>query len=107
MAHELMLAGLAGEIAACRICRERPCGKPLPHEPRPVVSLSHTARLCIAGQAPGTRVHETGLPFNDASGARLRDWMGVSREEFYAPAQVAIIPMGFCFPGQDLRGGDL
>ena len=80
---------------------------PLPHEPRPVVVISREARVLIAGQAPGTRVHATGLPFNDRSGERLRDWMGVSRDEFYNPANFAIVPMGFCFPGQDAKGGDL
>jgi len=72
-----------------------------------VVVASCTARVLIAGQAPGTRVHATGLPFNDRSGDRLRDWMGVSREEFYDPALFAIAPMGFCFPGQDAKGSDL
>ncbi len=66
-----------------------------------------TARILIAGQAPGLRVHETGLPFNDRSGDRLRDWLGVTREEFYDPALFAIVPMGFCFPGYDAKGGDL
>eukprot|EP00913_Durusdinium_trenchii_P008250 g7747.t1 len=97
-------------IAACRICRERPLGGPgreLPHEPRPVVVISSTARLLIAGQAPGLRVHESGLPFNDASGNRLRDWMGVTRDEFYDASRIAIVPMGFCFPGYDARGSDL
>ena len=72
-----------------------------------MVVASSTARVLIAGQAPGTRVHATGLPFNDRSGDRLRDWMGVTREEFYEPANFAIAPMGFCFPGQDAKGGDL
>ena len=101
------LESLAGEIAACRRCVEAPLKTLLPHEPRPVVRLSSTARLCIAGQAPGTRVHESGVPFNDASGDRLRDWMGIGRETFYDRDQVAIVPMGFCFPGQDAKGGDL
>lgn len=101
------LKKLAGEIAACRICRDRPAGARLPHEPRPVVRLSATARLCVSGQAPGTRVHASGLPFDDRSGERLRDWMGVSRDEFYDLARVAIVPMGFCFPGLDAKGGDL
>jgi Uracil-DNA glycosylase len=101
------LAELAGRIRACRICVEQPLGRPLPHEPRPVVTPSSTARILIAGQAPGTRVHATGLPFNDASGDRLRDWLGVTREEFYDPALFAIAAMGFCFPGQDAKGGDL
>lgn len=94
-------------IGACRICRDRPAGTPLPHEPRPVVVASSRARMLVAGQAPGTRVHATGLPFNDRSGDRLRDWMGVTREAFYDPDNFAIAPMGFCFPGQDQRGGDL
>ncbi|MCT8971103.1 uracil-DNA glycosylase family protein [Microbaculum marinisediminis] len=98
---------LASEIAACRICVDAPRGRPLPHEPRPVAWLSATARLAICGQAPGTRVHATGLPFNDPSGDRLRDWMGIGREAFYDRARIAIIPMGFCFPGLDANGGDL
>jgi uracil-DNA glycosylase len=72
-----------------------------------VLVVSDTARILIAGQAPGTKVHATGIPFNDASGDRLRDWLGVSRDEFYDPSDFAILPMGFCFPGQDLRGADL
>ena len=98
---------LAEKIADCRLCRDDPNGKPLPHEPRPVVRLSSTARICIAGQAPGNRVHQTGIPFNDPSGDRLRDWMGVDRDTFYDQSRIAIVPMGFCFPGYDGRGGDL
>jgi uracil-DNA glycosylase len=101
------LASLRAEIGACRICRESPSARLLPHEPRPVVLPSATARILVAGQAPGTKVHATGLPFNDASGDRLRDWLGVSRDEFYDPDKFAIVPMGFCFPGQDAKGGDL
>lgn len=99
--------GLQEEIAACRICRDRPSGKILPHEPRPVAVLSATARVAICGQAPGTRVHATGIPFNDPSGDRLREWMGVTREAFYDRSRFAIVPMGFCFPGLDRHGGDL
>lgn len=66
-----------------------------------------TARVCVAGQAPGTRVHASGVPFSDPSGVRLRQWMGVSDEEFYDECRVAIVPMGFCFPGHDHNGGDL
>lgn len=99
---------LAGEIAACRLCRDVPAaGKPLPHEPRPVAHLSPTARILVAGQAPGTKVHASGLPFDDASGDRLRDWMGLDRETFYDTTRLAFLPMGFCFPGQDAAGGDL
>jgi uracil-DNA glycosylase len=104
------IAQLGASISRCRICRDCPQkgeADRLPHEPRPVVVLSSTARLLIAGQAPGLRVHESGLPFNDASGNRLRDWMGVSREEFYDASRIAIVPMGFCFPGYDARGSDL
>lgn len=98
---------LVAEIRACRICVEHPVGKPLQHEPRPVVMASSTARILIAGQAPGTKVHLSGAPFTDASGDRLRDWLGVSCETFYDPTKFAIVPMGFCFPGQDAKGGDL
>lgn len=103
------IADLSAAIAGCRICRDHPtkADNPLPHEPRPVATLSSTARLLIAGQAPGLRVHESGLPFNDASGNRLRDWMGVTREEFYDASRLAIVPMGFCFPGYDAKGSDL
>lgn len=98
---------IAEAIRACRLCRDAPQGARLPHEPRPVVVASGTARLLIAGQAPGTRVHESGIPFNDPSGDRLRDWLGIGREVFYDPARVAIAPMGFCFPGLDAKGSDL
>ncbi|WP_334175222.1 uracil-DNA glycosylase family protein [Pseudoxanthobacter sp.] len=101
------LAGLGRAITACRVCVETPLGRPLPHEPRPVVRLSATARLCIAGQAPGTRVHGSGVPFSDPSGARLRAWLGIGPDLFYDTARVAIVPMGFCFPGHDAHGGDL
>jgi uracil-DNA glycosylase len=104
------LDDLRDTIAACRICRDVPARglqDSLPHEPRPVVVMSAKARILIAGQAPGLRVHESGLPFNDASGDRLRTWMGVSREQFYDPDRFAIVPMGFCFPGYDAKGSDL
>lgn len=96
------------EVRACRICVENPGRRgALPHEPRPVIRGKRSARLCVAGQAPGTRVHATGLPFNDPSGDRLREWMGVGRDAFYDEARLAIVPMGFCFPGLDAKGGDL
>jgi uracil-DNA glycosylase len=98
---------LLADIRACRICRDAPKGKALPHEPRPVLRVSPTARLAICGQAPGTRVHASGVPFTDPSGDRLREWLGVTSEEFYDVARVAVIPMGFCFPGLDAKGGDL
>jgi len=98
---------LATRIRACRICAETPEKIVLPHEPRPVLQVSATARLCICGQAPGTRVHASGKPFTDPSGGRLREWMGIGPEIFYDPARLAIVPMGFCFPGLDSKGGDL
>ncbi len=101
------LGRLIAGIRGCRHCVETPSGKKLPHEPRPVLRVSETARLAVCSQAPGTRVHASGIPFTDASGDRLREWMGVSPQEFYDESRVAIIPMGFCFPGQDENGGDL
>lgn len=100
-------SGLAAAIAACRICRDAPSGAPLPHEPRPVFHVRPTARLLVASQAPGTRVHASGLPFDDASGDRLRAWMGIDRDRFYDRRRIAFLPMGFCFPGQNMSGGDL
>ena len=101
------LAILLADIRACRICRDAPQGRPLPQEPRPVVRVAATARIAVCGQAPGVRVHASGLPFNDPSGDRLRDWMGLDRVEFYNPEKIAFIPMGFCFPGHDANKGDL
>lgn len=98
---------LVSEIRACRVCVETPQGRALAHAPRPVVRVSTSARLAVVGQAPGTRVHASGIPFSDPSGERLRDWMGVTPEEFYDVRRVAIVPMGFCYPGQDNKGGDL
>jgi uracil-DNA glycosylase len=92
---------LLADIRACRICAPF-----LPLGARPVIRASATARLAIVSQAPGLRVHKTGLSFNDASGDRLRDWLGMDRETFYDERRVAIIPMGFCFPGYDEKGGD-
>lgn len=106
-AHVRPLAGLLREIAACRICVDAPKGRPLPHEPRPVLRPSTNARLAICSQAPGVRVHASGKPFTDPSGERLRAWLAVTPEEFYDQARVAIVPMGFCFPGHDENGGDL
>jgi uracil-DNA glycosylase len=101
------LSCLLSAIRACRNCVVAPQGKPLPHEPRPVLRASTTARLAVCSQAPGTKVHQTGIPFTDASGVRLREWMGVSEAEFYDEVRIAIVPMGFCFPGQDENGADL
>jgi uracil-DNA glycosylase len=101
------LDALLSRIRACRVCVEAPEGMPLPHPPRPVLQASVTARLAVCGQAPGTRVHSSGTPFSDPSGVRLRTWMGLTPDEFYDAARIAIVPMGFCFPGQDEKGGDL
>ena len=83
------LAELLAEIRACRVCADTPTGQPLPHTPRPVIKLSRSATIAICGQAPGTRVHASGLPFDDASGVRLRDWMGVTRDQFYDERRMA------------------
>jgi uracil-DNA glycosylase len=99
------LADLVAQVRACRICAT--ARKPLPHAPRPVLQASGTARILIAGQAPGVRVHASGRPFTDPSGVRLRDWLGVGEDAFYDPRRFAIVPMGFCFPGLDASGGDL
>lgn len=106
-AREVELENVLAAIRACRVCVEAPQGRPLPHEPRPVLRASGTARLAVCSQAPGTKVHASGTPFTDRSGDRLRDWMGVTPQEFYDEARVAIVPMGFCFPGQDAKGADL
>ena len=98
---------LLGDIGACRVCRDAPAGRRLAHEPRPVLRVSATARIAVCGQAPGKRVHASGMPFTDPSGVRLRAWMGVGEAEFYDVRRVAIVPMGFCFPGQDAAGADL
>ncbi len=103
------LAAIKSDISACRLCSVRPFPQRpvLPHEPRPIFRMSSTARLVIASQAPGIRAHESGIPFNDPSGVRLRDWMGIDEAVFYDEARIAIIPMGFCFPGHDRLKGDL
>lgn len=101
------LENFAARVRACRICVENPVGRALQHEPRPVLRPSSSARILIASQAPGTKVHVLGMPFTDASGDRLRNWLGVSSEDFYDTTKFAIVPMGFCFPGQDAKGGDL
>ena len=107
MTRPAELEAVLAAIRACRHCVETPQGRPLPHEPRPILRASGTARLVVCSQAPGTKVHLSGTPFTDASGDRLRAWMGVTPEEFYDEARVAIVPMGFCFPGQDEKGADL
>jgi uracil-DNA glycosylase len=101
------LGALTERIAACRICADRFAATATAHAPRPVLRVSATARILVAGQAPGARVHASGLPFDDPSGERLRDWMGVDRATFYDAGRIAIAPMGFCFPGYDAKGADL
>jgi len=95
------LESLVGEIRKCNVCAEA-----LPLGPRPVVRAQATAKVLIIGQAPGTRVHETGVPWNDASGDRLRDWMGLDGNVFYDDSRIAIMPMGFCYPGRAQNGVD-
>lgn len=102
------LQQLQKQIDRCTICRDEPAnGISLVLPPRPVCISSASARIAICGQAPGIRVHNSGIPFNDPSGTRLRQWLNVSSEEFYNKDNFAIIPMGFCFPGYDKHGGDL
>lgn len=100
MPHQ-SLNNLVTQIRSCTICAGA-----LPHGVRPVVQVSNTARILIVGQAPGRRVHETGVPFDDPSGDRLRDWMGIGRDIFYDASKIAIVPMGFCYPGTG-KSGDL
>ena len=95
------LETLKVEISRCRLCESE-----LPLGANPVMRAKATATILVAGQAPGTKVHETSIPFNDPSGVRLRQWMGVSEEVFYDDSKVAIIPMGFCYPGRG-KSGDL
>lgn len=95
-------ARLLGEIRACTLCAPH-----LPLGPRPIVRGTPSARLLVISQAPGTRVHETGLSFDDRSGDRLRDWLGIDRDTFYDESRVAVMGMGFCYPGRDGNGGDL
>lgn len=92
---------LLARVRACRLCEAA-----LPLGPRPVVRASGTARVLIIGQAPGTKVHETGIPWNDASGIRLREWLGLDPAAFYDESRIAIMPMGFCYPGRLPQGGD-
>ncbi|WP_193408710.1 uracil-DNA glycosylase family protein [Thalassotalea crassostreae] len=96
---EQQFNSLIRDVRSCEICSEY-----LPLGPRPVVQLDRQSRILIVGQAPGLKVHKSGIPFDDASGNRLRDWLGMSKEEFYDPKSVAILPMGFCYPGKGASG---
>lgn len=100
-------AALSARIAACTECAPRFGATVTAHAPRPVTRISATAQVLLAGQAPGARVHASGLPFDDPSGDRLRGWMGVDRDTFYDARRIAILPMAFCFPGYDAKGSDL
>ena len=95
------LGALFERIRACRLCAE-----PLPLGPRPVLRAAATARILIIGQAPGTKVHASGIPWDDPSGERLRQWMAVGRDTFYDQSRIAILPRGFCYPGRLTKGGD-
>ena len=97
----IQLQELLSEVRSCDHCSVH-----LPHGTRPVLQFHPSARILISGQAPGRKVHESGIPFSDASGDRLRDWMGISKEVFYDSTRIAILPMGFCYPGTG-RNGDL
>lgn len=98
---EMALQSVLNEVRGCRICATH-----LPLGPRPVLRARTSARIMIVGQAPGTKVHESGIPWNDPSGDRLRDWLHIDRETFYDETRIAIVPMGFCYPGRLPRGGD-
>lgn len=93
------LQSLLAQIRACRACEAH-----LPHGPRPVLQVGRSARVLVVGQAPGARVHASGVPWDDKSGERLRDWMGIDRETFYDPNRVALVPMGYCYPGRGPSG---
>ena len=98
---------ITGDISACTLCAERFAATATAHRPRPVVWFRRGARILIAGQAPGARVHASQKPFDDPSGVRLRAWMGIDEATFYDRDRVAIVPMAFCFPGYDAKGSDL
>ena len=100
-------AALSEEIAVCRLCAARFAATHTAHAPRPVPWLSAAAPILVAGQAPGMKVHARGRPFDDPSGVRLRNWMGLDEATFYDRAKIAVLPMAFCFPGYDARGADL
>lgn len=95
------------DLKACEICADRFAATATAHQPNPIVWFAPQARILIAGQAPGIKVHNSGRPFDDASGERLRDWLGMDGATFYDTDKVAILPMGLCFPGYDAKGSDL
>lgn len=101
------VADLISQIKTCTLCADRFAATQTGHAPRPVTWIGPKARILVAGQAPGLRVHKSGKPFTDPSGDRLRDWMGVDETTFYDTSRIAILPMAFCFPGYDAKGSDL
>ena len=103
----MTVSQLIDEISACTICADRFAATETAHDPRPVTWFGENASILIAGQAPGMRVHQSGRPFTDPSGDRLRDWLGVTEETFYDRDKIAIVPMAFCFPGYNAKGSDL
>ncbi len=107
MIRPMQITTLKHDLANCQLCKTRFKETHTGHAPRPVVWFNKSARVLIAGQAPGARVHESGKPFTDPSGDRLRDWMGVDDTTFYDQSRVAILPMAFCFPGYNAKGSDL
>ena len=94
-------------LSGCTLCADRFAATATAHKPSPVVWFRPGVQMLVCGQAPGARVHASGVPFDDPSGDRLRDWLGLDREAFYDRSRVAIVPMGFCFPGYDAKGSDL
>ncbi len=100
MAEHPSFETLLGNVRACTICKDLPVG------PRPILQVNASAKILIVGQAPGRKAHDKGIPFDDPSGDRLRDWLGVDRDTFYDASKIAILPMGFCYPGTG-KGGDL
>ncbi len=104
---QVNLEALIADIKMCRVCVEAPVRRALGHEPRPIIQAHRDAKIAICSQAPGLRAHTSGIPFSDASGDRLRSWMGVTPDQFYNPTKIAIVPMGFCFPGYSATKSDL
>lgn len=100
MSNRDTLDALINQISACQICQAE-----LPCSPKPIIQIGANAKILIAGQAPGLKAHKQGMPFQDMSGDRLRDWLGVTSSQFYDPNLFAILPMGFCFPGNIIRNG--
>ena len=102
-----LMDAMLDKIRACTLCADRFAKTETAHAPRPVLQVSSTAKILIAGQAPGQKVHLSGRPFTDPSGDRLRDWMQIDKATFYDSARIAILPMAFCFPGYNAKGSDL